>query len=409
MKKIEKITQFVQSLFERYQMNDYGFFRDYDYEIDKVIDVPLFRYKRIDDDILTKLSINFGITVEEILEMDENAGLRWWNKYSFFKFYQEYTHQCNWYQRFKDPEPTTSELLFNMIFGDNKGIPIRHRYDINSIKKRLLEQLKSYDKVVPGTYHKGAEITDLNIMTQTMFSYPNCQKMIISFLDMVDRLKELFFSAINNDLNSNEVNELNFLASWLRAYDKVTVDTLITYDNIMCYRDIYKEENLKDFFDYVIIKGFVDAEPWRCPEFFEDIFLVQRFAYVFPQIKAKMRMFGIMLTKFSCDFVWSDAKPIQFSAEEEKELADFDAIVGIKTIPIEERAKERTHVYVDKNRSELYGWGDYIKTLKRAYGPVSKGGIEVPVRPPLKLENGDLSRMNKRIIARHGGITNANR
>ena len=119
-------------------------------------------------------------------------------------------------------------------------------------------------------------------------------------------------------------------------------------------------------------------------------------------------MFGIMLTKFSCDFVWSDAKPIQFSAEEEKELADFDAIVGIKTIPVEERAKERTHVYVDKNRSELYGWGDYIKTLKRAYGPVSKGGIEVPVRPPLKLENGDLSRMNKRIIARRGGITNAN-
>lgn len=406
MNKIEKITKFIKSLFERYTMSDYGFFKDYDYETDETVEVPLFRYGRIDDETLIKLSINFGLTTEEILSMDEEAGLRWWNKYPFFKFYQEYRHLWKWNQQFKDSEPSATDLLINAIFTENKGIRVRYRYDINSIKERLLEKLKAYDEVIPGTYHEGAEITDLHIATQTMFSYPNCRKMILSFFDMVDRLKELFFSAIDDDLNTSEVNELNFLASWLRAYDNVTKDTLVTYKNIICYREIYKDENYEDFFDYVTIKAFVDSEPWRCQEFFEDISLVQKFAYIFPQIKAKMRIFGMELTKFSCDFVWSDAKPIQFSEEEEKWMAGFDAVVGIKTIPKDERAKERTHIYVDKNRSELYGWGNYIKTLKRAYGPVSKGGIEVPVRPPFNLENGGLERMNKRIIARCGGSAN---
>lgn len=116
---------------------------------------------------------------------------------------------------------------------------------------------------------------------------------------------------------------------------------------------------------YVVIKApFFDSCPWRCQEFFDDISLVQEYVDVYPLAKSKMRQFGMELTKFSCDFQWSDAKPITFSDEEELELADFEDICGLEHTPIEERAKERTHIFVEKNRSEIYGWGSYIKTLK---------------------------------------------
>lgn len=403
MKKIEKITKYVSNLFDQYSMNDYGYFRDYDEDADETIEVPLFRYGKVDKDTIAKISVNFGITPEEILNTDDCAAMRYWNKYPFFKLYKQYLHLMEWNQKYKDPEPTAQELLFNAIFADKKGISVRYRYDFTSIKERLIWQLKEYDAVMPGVYHEGAEITDLRISTQTMLSFPECPIMIESFLDMTDRLQELFYKAIESELPTDEINEMNFLASWLRACDIVTSDTLITYDNVRCYHEIYKEENLDDFFEYAKIKAFVDSNPWRCQEFFSDAALLQRFVTVFPQAKAKMREFGMELTNFSCEFVWSDAKLIQYSDEEEHEMAAVDQICGLKTISVEERAKERTYIYVNKNRSELYGWGNYIKTLKKTCGPVSKGGIEVPIRLPFTLYNGGFERMDKRITARLGG------
>lgn len=408
MNTIDSITQYVAELFERYSMNTYGFFRDFDDETETVVDVPLFRYETADDATLEKISICLGISKNEILNTDPKAATRYWDKYPFFKLHHQYKHLWDWNQRYKDPEPTTEEILLNAIFGNRKGIPVRARYDINSIKDRLIQQLKEYDAVLPGTFHKDAEITDLKISTQTIFSFPMCPEMIHSFFDMVNRLKVLFFKAIEADLCEEEINELNFLACWLCATDKVDPRTLVTYDNVMCYKEIYTNEGFGDFFDYVIIKSpFIDSCPWRCKEFFDDPSLAQSLVDIYPQAKSKMREFGMELTKFSCEFIWSDAKPITFSDQEEQELEDFEKICGLKHTPIEERAKERTHIYVDKNRSETYGLGTYIKTLKKAYGPISKGGIVVPFRPPFSLyADNALNRLSARIAAKAGGATN---
>lgn len=408
MKKIDKITQYVSELFERYCMHSYGFFSDYDEETDATIDVPLFRSGKVDDETLKKISVHFGITKEEIKNMDEGAATRYWDKYPFFALYHQYRHLWKWNQQFKDPEPTAEVILLNAIFGDRKGIPVRVRYDVSSIKERLIEQLKEYDKLFPGTYHEGAEITDLKISTQTIFSFPKCPDMIRSFLDMVKRYKELFFKAIEQDLCEEEANELNFLSAWLIVKDRVDTGTQVTYDIILRFREVYQKENLTDFYDFVVIKApFFDCCPWRCLEFFDDISLVQEYVDVYPLAKSKMREFGMELTKFSCDFMWSDAKPIVYSDEEEQELADFEDVCGLEHIPVEERAKERTHIYVEKNRSETYGWGSYIKVLKKAYGPVSKGGVVAPVRVPFTLyEEGALDRVSARIAAKRGGNAN---
>lgn len=406
MSKIEKVTSYVLDLFELYHMNTYGFLEDYDDELEENVEVPLFRFGEIDEETLQKLSVNFGLTKDEILNTDADAAKRYWNKYAFFRLYRDFIEQWKWNQQFRDPMPKAEEYLLNAIFGSGKGIPVRVRYNIPSVKERLIEQLKAIDEYVPGTYHEGAEITDLKIATQTIFSYPQCHAMLNAYLEITERVKELFFLAIKRDLTQDEANELNFLVSWTDAVDVATPSTKITYDVICAYRNVYIEEAYDDFFAYVKFKRFALSNPWRCTEFFDDIDLVNKLFYTIPQAKGEMRKFALELTKFECDFLWSDAEPIRYSEEEEKELEDIDNWLGARHIPVEERPKARTRIYVDKNRSETYGWGKYIKVLKKMSGPVSKGGLEIPDRSQLLDWHNSCKRIQNRVAARNGGSNN---
>ena len=406
MSKIEKVTSYVLDLFELYHMNTYGFLEDFDDELEENVEVPLFRFGEIDEETLQKLSVNFGLTKDEILNTDEEAAKRYWNKFPFFRLYRDFIAQWQWNQQFKDPMPKAEEYLLNAIFGDGKGIPVRVRYNIGSVKERLIKQLQEIDQYVPGTYHEGAEITDLKIATQTIFSYPQCSAMLNAYLDITERIKELFFFAINQELTKDEVNELNFLVSWTDAVDVATPSTKITYDVIRTYRNVYIEEGYEDFYAYVKFKRFALSNPWRCIEFFDDIELVKRLFFAIPQAKGEMRKFALELTKFECDFQWSDAQPIQYSEEEEKEMEDIDKWLGARHIPIEERPKARTKIYVDKNRSETYGWGKYIKVLKKMSGPVSKGGLDIPDRTQFLDWRNSFSRIQSRVAARNGGSNN---
>lgn len=200
MSKIEKVTSYVLDLFELYHMNTYGFLEDYDDELEESVEVPLFRFGEMDEETLQKLSVNFGITKDEILNTDEDAAKRYWNKYPFFRLFRDYLAQWEWYQQFKDPMPSAEDLLLNAIFTENEGYPVRVRYNMSSVKERLINQLKEIDKYMPGTYHAGAEITDLKVATQTLFTFPQCTEMLRTFLDITDRIQELFFRAIKEEL-----------------------------------------------------------------------------------------------------------------------------------------------------------------------------------------------------------------
>lgn len=406
MSKIEKVTSYVLDLFELYHMNTYGFLEDYDDELEESVEVPLFRFGEMDEETLQKLSVNFGITKDEILNTDEDAAKRYWNKYPFFRLFRDYLAQWEWYQQFKDPMPSAEDLLLNAIFTENEGYPVRVRYNMSSVKERLINQLKEIDKYMPGTYHAGAEITDLKVATQTLFTFPQCTEMLRTFLDITDRIQELFFRAIKEELSAEEAHEMNFLVSWTDAVDVATLSTKITYDTVRAYRNVYIAEGYDDFFAYAKFKRFIGTNPWRCQEFFDDIELVKKLFFTFPQAKGEMRKFALELTKFECDFQWSDAEPIQYSEEEEKELEQIDNLLGARHIPIEERPKARTRIYVDKNRSETYGWGKYIKVLKKMSGPVSKGGLDIPDRSQLLDWHNSFLRIQNRVAARNGGSNN---
>lgn len=407
MNDIQKITDFVEHVFDRYQASKYDFFFTYEGRASEQVRQPLFPTGELDDDTLRRISNHIGLTKNEIITMDMKAAMKYWNKYPFFRLYRKYMDAWSWHQNFIGEMPTVEELFLKAIFSDKDDIRGEHRYDMNDLRARLVSTLKEIDQAIPGTYHEGAEITELRVSTQIFFSFPQCSEMIRSFIDMVKRTEELFFLSLHNELSEEDANELNFLASWLNAVDVVMPSKVMNYENVRTYRAAYLEENHQDFFSYVKIKSFIGTEPWRCQEFFDDMDLVSEFFYIFPHAKAGMRQFAHDVARFSCTFIWSDADYVRFSEEDEQMMDEFDAILGYEPISESERAKEVTHIYVDKKPEEMLGWDKFAKQLKIAAGPTSKGGIAVPNRQSFSDNPAEaIERMKRRVAVQHGGALN---
>ncbi len=403
MNSKKQVTKYVRELFNRYELNDFGFFVDYNSENEERIEIPLFPYTKMDNETLKRISVYTGLTVSEILNCDQEAAVKYENKYPFISLYRDFKEKWAWYSRYKTKMPTAEEYLFNAIFTDNEGYPVEARYDYADVKKRMIDELKKADAFMPGTYHKDAKITHLIIRTENFFSFPKCKEMVLSFIDMVNTLEKLFFKALSSDLEAYEINELNFLSSILYATDVTMPSVYINYDNICDYKKAYLEENLSDFFSYVKIRTFISSAPWRCKEFFDDMSLVQEFVNIFPQSKAQMRQFAMDVTKFECVFVWSDASEYELP-DCDGDIETLDSMLERLKFPPEMRTKEMSRIYVEKNRKEIYGCEKYAKRIRNAAASVSKGGLSLPSRQ-IDLSNQilNIARMQKRISAKSGG------
>lgn len=399
MNNIKNISHYVIDLFNRYHMNADGFLFEWDEDNQEEVSKPLFRNGIIDNDTIYSLCVHFGLTPQEILSTDANAAMRYWNKYPFFMYYDDFLHRLSWNNQYKDPMPTPEQILMNAIFNDdndNGFLNANKRYNYSNVEDRLYKLLDDYDKVIPGIVHKGEDIVSLEISTDTIFSFPDCTKMLQSFIDIIERIKELFFKALSSSLNKEEVNELNFLSTWTRASDVHMPSVNMTYDNILIYKNVYLSEGYTDFYDYVQIRGFVNTKPWCCMEFFDDRELVEKFVDIFPEAKQSMRKFALTVTKFSCYYIWSDAEPA-YSDEEDAEFQIF----GHEHTPAEERPRKVEHIYIDKLPSETEGWESYISLVKQATGPVAQGGLNPPDRSHLL--HLMASRIEKRVMGRSGG------
>jgi len=370
MNQAKDIAAFVKKALTTFSISGNGYFYTIDSRTGRKIPQELFFCDVVTDSVLDRLSVDLGISKQDILEMNEEPLKAYYAKYPFFRLYRNYISEWERQREFSD-DLSAEEHLVAAIFGEKSQLKIEKRYDFDSVKKRLVKLLKEMDKLMPGTYHEGATINDLTIETECMISYPQITELMRSFLQMLEDVKNLFFKGIREDLSEDEINLFNFLCSVLVIKDIVVPSVNMNYSNLKKYSSVYADEGFSDFFSYVRVRMFVDTEPWRCKEFFDDENLVQQFVTCFPYVKHKLREFGMEVSKFACRFHWSDAKQIELDEEDEEcyEALDMD---------INDRPLEWSRVYIPKTEAELFDWASYIRRLSKAASPEKKGGLVAP-------------------------------
>lgn len=219
---------------------------------------------------------------------------------------------------------------------------------------------------------------------------------------MVGRVKELFFKAFDTELDVKEIREYNIMVSILGIRDRCIYSKgELHYSLLRKLVPVYRAENEAELFDYVMLDPGKDILPWRCAEFTQNRELVQLYANVVPTAKRSMREYALQASKFHCSFAWSDAKPLEYSADEEVTVAEIDRMIKFIRLRDKYGGLEPTTIYVPKTDEELGEDGVFAEALKKLSGPERVGGIVGPTKIQGKLL--DIPKMAARIKAIGGG------
>lgn len=386
MKKSQKVEQFIMDCFRELCL-DYDEYFSYIGKDGEKHRIPLCVDGKLDKEAVKLASRILGISVKDLMSCKHDAYIKWLEKFDYLSCYRmlNTAYDRTIYSRRYD-EIKLKEAIFGVT------LPKPVKYDLRQIQQRLTEKLKELDVSLPGTYHEGAEIQDLKIGISNFCHYPKMEKLIDSYLQMIERAGELFFKALEEDLGEEEINEYNIIVSVIGIKDFVCpVKGNLYYDNLVRCRDIYKRENLPNFYDYITFSPSRSPVPWRCAEFVENKDLVQRYINYHPNDKRYMREFAMQTKQFKCDFVWSDAKPVQLDDDDDMFGDDFDDIFGKPTKP----ALERTVVFVPKTPEELGDNEKYADILLQLCGSEKMGGIVLP--PYRNKVDGEIQRIMSRI------------
>ena len=387
----EKVVAYIRDCFEEFELNYQEFFSYYDEESDELVECELIREDGSVDPAAVKLASEvLGIREKDIYAAREKAVMKKIKQFPYLEHHRLYEYARK--RSFYDGEAYDDIRILEVLFGqdiDKSGI---QRYNYQSIKGRMIEQLKNIDKVMPGTYHKRAEINDLSIAATNIVHYDGIVDMVGEIIRMFNRAGELFFRALKSDLEEVEINEYNFIVSLLRIRDAYYHSGYIYYSNICRCREVYIQEARPRFQDYVRVDNYRSFKPWICTGFIENRNLVEEYLDIMPEAKGLMREDAMSISNFCCTFTWSDAHPIMLSPEEEEELlwcgfAD--------PIPLDERALEPTTIYVPKTEEELDGDDYFVSQLSMLAKSKKHGGVAV--RTPKSMFSNNLQDFQRRI------------
>jgi len=217
MGKSQSIEKFVRQAFDLYLLDYKEFFHFVDDETCEVYELPLVVKGNLEVPLVTRAAKILGVPPYALMKMDETEIWKWHDKFDYFGLREafnlaenfNYLHECDGYQR-----------CMVAIWGEKDGPLKPTRYDETDVFRRLEKQLKEYDKSLPGTYHPGASIKGCMYVVN-FFHYEEIERLVHSYLTMVDRTKELFFKAWDEDLNCDEISEYNFLVSVLGIQDPI--------------------------------------------------------------------------------------------------------------------------------------------------------------------------------------------
>ena len=394
MRQIEEIDELIKEFMNWYELPYSEFFGE-------ISDNGEFVEKRIVDDgiineeLLEKAAKILGVDKQDLVSLNEGMIERWNKKYPFFRCKHEFEEAYERSFRKRDRKARIAVTINNMLEGP------QDRYDMNDVMHRVVMQLQEIDKVMPGTYHKNAEPIDITIYYSNFCHYHEMETLLSSFFNMFENFETLFYAALEHDLRNEQIMEYNFLVSVLGIKDIAYPKGYLYYDRLVKCRELFKKEKQENIFGYIRLETRRNFAPWRCAEFVNDSELVQKYVNLFPFAKNEMREFAMSVLKFKCDFAWSDAKPMMFTPEDEEAIREIDELLDQESLSLEERAKERTVVYVDKNKKELQKDEKYAKKLKKLSSPARIGGVKAPQRVTHCY---DINRISARIALLGGSI-----
>ncbi len=389
MTKAQKIGTFINDCFDSLGVStrEYFFF---DFEQGNWEEISwCYEDGSINTDAVKYASELIGASFEDVIALNDKVITKWWSKYPYFKYLKAYKYA---YERTFYGDGYDQIRMFEAIFNTKYDGVYPARFNSSNILMRLENELHELDKSLPGTYHSGAEITDLRIAAANFCEFEDVVEMTESFITMVERAKELFLKVIFSKLSEEEIKEYNMLVTSLGLRDKYYTSGYLRHNELIQVKEQYEHITAENFNDDIVFKHGLDFAPWKCKGFIEDRSLVERYLQVMPDAKGLMREFAVAVSQFLCDFLWSDAKPYVFTPEEEQEMAYFDELLDEKPIPYEERRKQRTKFYVKKTQEELAGDDVAAELLIGYCRPEKLGGI--PVRMPIYTKETSFLRIN---------------
>ena len=313
-----------------------------------------------------------GTTSAELLKMDDERVTGWLHKYPLLA-YGEILRSKEQESFLKERTPEARLMAAALNFGSKKVYTTRH--DLDNLKKRTETWLEQQEKERPGSIHPGAEIEHFHADTVYICHYERIRELLACFASMVERGKELFFKALEQDLTEDEICEYNLIVTATGIRDMHYNLHGLYYRYLEKFRSLYISEKGKDFFDYVVLNKDIAFQPWKFAEIIENRSLMEQYLALVPRAQMLMRIFAIEGTRFKCSFTWSDAPVL--SQEEIWDLMQEHPEIAIR-LEKEYEGREPTFVYIPKDAGELGTDGPYFEMLRVLSGSESEGGIPLP-------------------------------
>ena len=364
MRTAEKIENYIKDCFEENSLEYGRYFSIYDEEDDELVDVSLVQEDgQINLQAVSRAAEILGMDEKDILETNEDKVMYWWQRYYYLQNIHFYESAC---ESAKYGRGYQEQRLLEAIYDSKIKGPYPPKYNYLNVKERLLALLKEYDEVRPGTYHEGAELEKLTFSTSTFCHFKDIEKLLDSYIEMAERLFELFVAGVSRDFNEEEMKEYNFLVSLFGFRDRFYYDADLHYSNLINCRALYQDVCRANIYDYIAIDRTYEFVPWMCAEFVANKVLVQKYLDVFPQVKQHMREFAMAASKFECTFRWSD--------DEIKPLPDN----YLDDIMCDDVEISLPHcVYVSKTKDELNGDDEVAEALLGYCRAEKLGGLKI--------------------------------
>ena len=398
MRKGQKIEKFIKTWFGLFGFDFREIVGFAETEESEYVDAPIACGDGVILENVEKAAEAFGVSIDDVLNMNGAALRCQLDRYPIFDLLREYdlAHHAAFYAQGYE----TARLL-DAIFRDDFSVSDAYpsKFDFDGVPARLIALLKQYDKALPGTYHVGATIKEIQISTQWFCHYSKINELCRSFISMVERAEALFFKALDTDLSEQEISEYNLIVSTIGLKDAVLwTSGNLYYRTLVRRRKVYKEENHTDFFSYVLLAKSRFFHPYRCAEFVSDRELVQRFVSFYPHMKAAMRIHARDVENYKCTFRWSDEPP---------RAPSDDAIYAYLNgkISSEELDEETGLVitFVPKTADELGEDRENAAQLRILSGPEALGGVaNTPFPGPTTAISRMITRLNADWGVEHG-------